>query len=64
MSSTKILAYVLDEWGMEYTILSDTKAELFGKINVTELTIRLAKEHCEVKSMQEKEESLESYYIR
>ena len=64
VSSTKILAYVLDEWGMEYTILSDTKAELFGKINVTELTIRLAKEHCEVKSMQEKEESLESYYIR
>lgn len=64
VSSTKILAYILDEWGMEYTILSDTKAELFGKINVTELTIRLAKEHCEVKSMQEKEESLESYYIR
>lgn len=64
VSSTKVLAYVLDEWGMEYTILSDTRAEIFGKVNVTELTIRLAKEHCEVKSMQEKEESLESYYIR
>ena len=35
----------------------------FAKINVTQLTIALAKEHCEVLSMQEKDESLESYYI-
>lgn len=30
---------------------------------MTQLTVVLAKENCEVLSMQEKDESLESYYI-
>ena len=44
-------------------IISATTADVFAKINVTQLTVVLAKENCEVLSMQEKDESLESYYI-
>ncbi|MBP3610411.1 MAG: ATP-binding cassette domain-containing protein [Lachnospiraceae bacterium] len=63
VSDTKILARVLDEFGLEYTIISDQEADVYGTIGVTELTLRLAKEQCEVRSMQEREESLESYYM-
>lgn len=64
VSDTEILSHVLDEFGMEYTIDSDTEADVFGNISVTDLTLRLAKEKCEIKTIQERDESLESYYIR
>ncbi len=48
---------------LEYKIISTTTADIFAKINVTQLTIALAKENCEVLSIQEKDESLESYFI-
>ena len=48
---------------MEYTILSDHKADIFGEINVTEFTLKLSKQNCEIQSMQERDESLENYYI-
>lgn len=64
VSDTKILALVLDRIGMEYAIHSDTEADIYGTIQVTELVALLAKEQCEVIRMQERDESLESYYIR
>lgn len=64
VSDTKILSRVLDEFQMEYSILSDTDADIYGEITVSELILRLAEENCVVKSMQERGESLESYYIR
>lgn len=63
VSDTKVLAHVLDSMNLEYKIISETTADVFAKINVTQLTLVLAKENCEVLSMQEKDESLESYYI-
>lgn len=63
VTNTKVLARVLDCIKLEYKIISETTADIFAKINVTQLTMALAKEHCEVLSMQEKDESLESYYI-
>lgn len=64
VSDTKVLAYVLDELNLEYNIWTDTQADIYGTITVTELAMRLSQENCEVKSMQERDESLESYYIR
>lgn len=49
--------------GKEYKILSPTCADVFDKVNVSQLAAALAKESCEVISMQEKDESLESYYL-
>ena len=63
VSDTKILTRILDSMGVEYKILSDTQADVFAKVNVTELTLALAKEGCEVAEIQERDESLESFYI-
>lgn len=58
------LARVLHERELAYRMLSETEAEIYGDMNVTELMSILAKEHCKVLSYKEQNESLESYYIR
>lgn len=63
VSDSRILSRVLDGMRMEYTILSDTEADVFAKIDITELTLALAEQNCKVLSIQEKDESLESYYM-
>lgn len=63
VSDTKALARVLDEMKIEYKILSDIQADVFAKIKVSQLTSVLEKVNCEVITMQERDESLESYYI-
>lgn len=62
-TNVKALARVLDEMKIDYKILSDTTADVYAKVNVSRLAAALAKENCEVVSMQERDESLESYYI-
>lgn len=63
VSDTKALARVLEQMGIEYHILSDTQADMFAKVNVTQLAFALAKEDCEIISLSERDESLESYYV-
>lgn len=63
VSDTRALAHVLDDMKIEYKILSDTQADVFAKIKVSQLTSVLEKVNCEVISMLERDESLESYYI-
>lgn len=63
VSDTKVLARVLDGMGAEYKILSATEADIYAKLNVTQLALALSAESCEIISMQERDESLESYYI-
>ena len=63
VNDTKALVRVLDKMNVEYKILSDTQADIFAKINISKLTMALAEESCELISVQEKDESLESYYV-
>lgn len=63
VSDTKALSHVLDTMKIEYKILSDTTADVFAKVNVSKLALALAQEQCEVISMQEHDESLESYHV-
>lgn len=63
VSESKALARVLDSMQIEYTILSDTGADVYTKINPTELVLALKEADCDVLSIREREESLESYYI-
>ena len=63
VSDAAVLARVLDSMNIEYKIISDNTADVFSKVNVTRLSAALAKENCEVLSMREKDESLESYYL-
>lgn len=64
VTNARALARVLDAMNVEYDIRSDWEADVYAKVNVSELTLALAKENCEVVSMQEQGESLESYYVR
>lgn len=63
VSSTKALARVLDEMEVDYQILSDVAADVYAKVNLSRLSAALAKENCELISAQERDESLESYYM-
>lgn len=63
VSDTKTLARVLDAMHLEYSILSDTQADIFARVNVSQLALALARENCEVLSLQERDESLESFYV-
>ena len=63
VSDTKALVRVLDSMKVDYKILSDTRAEIFAKVNISQLALALDKEACEVISVQERDESLESFFI-
>lgn len=63
VSQTKVLARVLDGMGIDYTIISDLEADVFGQWNITELTLAMAKSGCDIISMTPRNESLESYYL-
>lgn len=57
------VAYVLDTMNIEYKILSNTEADIFEKVNISKLTTELSKKDCEVISIHEHDESLESYFV-
>lgn len=63
VSDIQALTRVLDKMALEYSICSDTMADIFAKINVTELALALAEQGCDIISLNEREESLESYYV-
>lgn len=63
VSDTSVLSQVLDEFGLEHTVLSGTEANVFGEIDITEVVLRLAGKNCRVQSMSEQEENLESYFM-
>ncbi len=63
VSDTKPLAKVLDEMQLEYEILSDKEAHVFAKVNVSQLALALKKNNCEILSLHERDESLESFYM-
>ena len=63
VTDAAVLARVLDGMGVAYKVLSDTQADVYAKLNVSQFTLALAQENCEVLSMEERDESLESYYV-
>lgn len=63
VSDTDILAQVLEEMGLEYKVLSRTAADVYAKVNVSWLVRALDGQGCEVFSLQEHDESLESFYV-
>ena len=57
------LTHVLDSMAVDYKTISDTQADIFAKLNISQLTLALAKEDCDVLSIESKDESLESFFI-
>lgn len=63
VTDTRTLARVLDGMGIEYSVVDDSKVDIYSEVQVTVLVEALAKENCTVYSMKEQDESLESYYM-
>lgn len=63
VTDTKVLARVLDGMAVDYKIMSETQADIFARLNISQLTLALARENCEVISLAERDETLESYYV-
>ena len=63
VSDTQTLSQVLDSMNLKYSIHSETEADIYAEITISKLTLALAEKSCELYTVQEKEESLESYYI-
>ena len=63
VTDTRVLSRVLDAMGIEYKILSEGKADLFAQPVISQLAAALDREGCQLLSAQERDESLESYFI-
>lgn len=63
VDDTKILSRVLDGMNVEYTVRSDCEADIFGEFGITELVLALHRENCSVRSLRERNQSLEAFYI-
>lgn len=56
-------ARVLESMNADYKIVSDTQADVYGKVNISALTLALARENVNILSLRERDETLESYYV-
>ncbi|MBP3395714.1 MAG: ATP-binding cassette domain-containing protein [Clostridia bacterium] len=63
VSDAGALSRVLDAMGLEYKIQSARIADVFAKPNVSTLVTALSAEGCELISVAEHNESLESYFV-
>lgn len=62
-TDTAALARALDKLGVGYQILSGTEADVYAKCKLSALVTAMADEGGEILSLQERDESLESYFI-
>ncbi len=63
VSDTKALVRVLDKAGLEYSVVDENNADIYGEIGITQLVNALSTEKCDLISITERDESLESYFI-
>ena len=63
VNDTKALAEVLDKMEIAYEIIDETKADVFGKPNFSQLVSALSEKNGEIVSMEEHDENLENYFI-
>lgn len=63
VSDINAFSRVMDRLNLEYSIVDDRTADIFGQVSITELTFALRDEHCDLINISERDESLESYFI-
>ncbi len=63
VTDLRVFAQVCDSLKLEYQIVSDAMVDIYGKVRITEFVLALAKGGCEVLSVDERDESLEGYYV-
>ena len=63
VSNIKECVKYLEEKNLNYKVITNNIIDIYEKINVSELVVALSKRDCIVNNFQEKEESLENYYL-
>jgi len=63
VSDMNVFSRVMDRLNIDYSVIDDRTADIFAQINITELVSALKAEHCELITVAERDESLESYFI-
>lgn len=63
VSDTKALTRVMEQEKLEYKLLGDDLVDIYGDVKISKLVLALNREHCEVLSMKEHDETLEGYYV-
>lgn len=63
ISNSQAFVNVMEQRKIEYKLLDEETAEVFGEISISELVLELTGNGCEVRSMQEHDENLESFYL-
>lgn len=63
VTNINTLARILDSLKLAYKVVSKTTAKIYGDVPLSELAQLLSKENCQILSLHEKSENLESYYI-
>lgn len=57
------LCQVLDRQGIEYRLVEEGVADVYGEWNLTQLILDLSQAGCQVTGIHQRDESLESYYM-
>ena len=63
VEDTKILAGIMERKGIEYKVIDEKVADIFTEVKFSEIAAEFAKEGCDIISMEEHDESLESFFI-
>ncbi|MDE6502409.1 MAG: ATP-binding cassette domain-containing protein [Ruminococcus sp.] len=63
VSDMNAFSMVMDRLKVEYSVIDDRTADIFAQINVTELVFALHAKNCQLITVTERDESLESYFI-
>ncbi len=63
VSDASALAVVLDGMGAEYSLVTENTADVYAKLNITDLTLALHDRGCDVLALEERDESLESFFV-
>lgn len=64
VSDVKALSRAMDRLGLKYVVNDDRSADIYDKISISKLSQALADENCELFTVSETEESLESHFIK
>ncbi len=64
VSDINVLIKIVDDMKLEYVILSNDEADIYSSININALIRALDKENCQLISIKEHDETLESFYMK
>lgn len=63
VNNTALLSEALDAMKLDYSVKSETEAEIYSQINVTPLVLALNEKGCEVITMTQNTDNLEDYFM-